>query len=1204
MNPTDRARLTAALREHVARLAADLRAALRAPGDARQRAQRLHADEQVGDDFEVWTDLLARRAAVLWVLKSVYVRVLEDRGLLVPGRLLDGEAQQLFEKLAPNLGETAFLRWIYRDLASPDGGLPELFAPQPAELLAPPDERSRDLLAFWRHRDPDTGAHWTFTQEKFEGELMGDLYQELDPVVKDRFALCQTPDFVRQFILDRTLTPAIETFGADTVRLLDPACGSGHFLIDGLKRLVAATAETQPAWDRRRVVADALSRVVGIDLNDYACALARARLVMTAAELAGVTTLQAAAQFHPHVYWADGLEQVERGQDTRGQQLDLLDPTRDEAPRASLTRPEVRRALRDVLEPRFHAVVANPPYITEKDEARKAYHREKVGKTPRYVSAYRQYSLGAPFIERCFQLAVRDGFVGLITSNNFLKREFGKPLIETVLAALDLTLVVDTSQAYIPFHGTPTVLLFGRQRRPAGGTVRAVMGKRGESGVPDPPAHGKVWSSIAEGWDRVGFETEYVSVAEVPRATLAKHPWSVGGGGAAELKQRLEAARGRRLGDVVELIGFGAVTRADEVFVLPAATASRLGIDRECVATYGYGEAVRDWSFLGTDAIVLPYSNSGTVPESDLGAWIEWAWRNRQELWLRQGKGFKTKKESGGAYYEYSMFYPERHFCALKITFAFVATHNHFVLDRGGKVFNRSAPVIKLPPDGTEDDHLALLGLLNSSAACFWMKQVFHPKGMTAENRNHPDPARMAHEFAATGLQSFPVPEMADQRAPSVQLARRVDTLGRERTGLLSASWVADALERSATAADLRTRLAGRWLDADVLRERMVALQEELDWTAYVAYGLADASLLCPEDRFDDLTCPRGARPFERLHGRVSTVRAGGEALALADAEVPPVGTLPAWMEPLWQAREAAIQASADLQLIETPVYKRAWRDTEQNVAEPEYRRATDAAALRGWLSDRLEAWTAQRSAGFTVAQAMAALQDDRALLVAAEALTGRQDFSLDALVAELVAVDAVPQHPSHVYTADGLAKRAVWEDVWALQRREDAGEAVGTIPVPPEYSQGSRGKSTDFLKNDYWRLRGKLDVPKERFVAFTEVPGRAGAETLYGWAGWTPLQRLKALLAIDEGLEDGGVPLADRIGLLDSAWRLLPDVAREDPSASARLEAELQALVGLAGPSREQVADWRARFPPPGSRGTIRRGRRAQPGPAQEVVP
>ena len=65
----------------------------------------------------------------------------------------------------------------------------------------------------------------------------------------------------------------------------------------------------------------------------------------------------------------------------------------------------------------------------------------------------------------------------------------------------------------------------------------------------------------------------------------------------------------------------------------------------------------------------------------------------------------------------------------LSIVFAFVATHNHFVLDRGGKVFKQSAPVIKLPPSATEDDHLALLGLLNSSTACFWMKQVCHDKG-------------------------------------------------------------------------------------------------------------------------------------------------------------------------------------------------------------------------------------------------------------------------------------------------------------------------------------------------------------------------------------------------------------------------------------------------------------------------------------------
>lgn len=59
-------------------------------------------------------------------------------------------------------------------------------------------------------------------------------------------------------------------------------------------------------------------------------------------------------------------------------------------------------------------------------------------------------------------------------------------------------------------------------------------------------------------------------------------------------------------------------------------------------------------------------------------------------------------------------------------------------------------------------------------------------------------------------------------------------------------------------------------------------------------------------------------------------------------------------------------------------------------------------------------------------------------------------------------------------------------------------------------------------------------------------------------------------------------MPLADRTGLLDSAWRLLPDVARDDPAAANRLKAELQALVGPEGPSRELIEDWKKRFPPP----------------------
>ncbi|MGK3966166.1 BREX-2 system adenine-specific DNA-methyltransferase PglX [Sorangium sp. So ce118] len=1181
MKANDRALLSAALRDHVAKIAADLRAKMRAPGAARAAAEQLHKDERVAEDFEVWTDLLSRRAAVLWVLKSVYVRVLEDRGLLAPGRLLDPEAQQLFEKLAPNLGETAFLRWIYKDLASTKGGLPELFSPQPAEVALPSDDLSRALIAFWRHRDADTGAVWSFAEERFEGELMGDLYQELDPVVKDRFALCQTPDFVRAFILDRTLTPAIETFGSGVVRLLDPACGSGHFLIDGLKRLVAATAEKHPDWEREKVVRHALERVVGIDLNDYACALARTRLIMTAAELAGVTKLADAARFRPHVYWADGLEQVEREEEKPSVQFDLFTKA-EERPRATLTRSDVRAALKKVFAKKFHAVVANPPYITEKDAARKEYHREKQRKKQRYVSAYREYSLGSPFTERCFQLAEAGGYVGLITSNNFMKREFGRPLIEKVLAALDLTLVVDTSQAYIPFHGTPTVLLFGRNRRPEGDTVCAVMGKRGESGTPEEPAKGKVWSSIAEGWSRVGFESEYVSVAALPRETVSKHPLSLGGGGAAELRSALEAHGTQRLGALAATIGSAVITGNDELLLQrPAVLARHRVVHSRPMVT---GDTLRDWGAQAAEHALWPNTDDARVlPEEEVPDVTRFLWAYRSLLRSRRVFGTPIE-ERGIKWWGTRELYRDRFATRLSIAFAKVATHNHFILEGGTCLFSDSSPVIKLPVGATEDDHLALLGLLNSSTACFWMKQILHPK-THASQRHHPDPARGVYEFAATGLQSLPIPELGAYRERVVALARLLHEAARRRASLLDRTAIDTLLGLSNDASEFASKLAGRWREADALRERMVALQEELDWIAYVVFGLADAESLVDPRRYGDLTCPRGDRPFERRAGRVSTIRSGGRTLALDEGEVPPAGVLPEWVESTWKHRESLIANSGVLQLIETPVFKRTWRDTEQNVAEPEYRRRKDTNDLQDWLADRIESWAASRASAFSLGQLVAALQDQTGVLLVAEILTERRDFSLDALASQIVASESVPQHRFHVYTEAGLAKRAAWEDVWALQRREDGGEKVGAIPVPPEYSQGSRGKSTDFVRNDYWRLRGKLDVPKERFIAFTEVPGRSGVETLYGWAGWTAQQRVKAILAIDEELEDASVPLADRIGLLDSAWRLLPDVVREDAAAANRLKAELQALVGPEGPSRELIEDWKKRFPPPTAR-------------------
>lgn len=61
------------------------------------------------------------------------------------------------------------------------------------------------------------------------------------------------------------------------------------------------------------------------------------------------------------------------------------------------------------------------------------------------------------------------------------------------------------------------------------------------------------------------------------------------------------------------------------------------------------------------------------------------------------------------------MFFAKRYTVSCSIGFSFVATHNNFAFDRGGKVFKQSAPAIKLADSAIEEEYLRLLGVLNSS---------------------------------------------------------------------------------------------------------------------------------------------------------------------------------------------------------------------------------------------------------------------------------------------------------------------------------------------------------------------------------------------------------------------------------------------------------------------------------------------------------
>lgn len=1117
-----------------------LRADWQAARDAKRTAQT----------FAAWLDEEVTQAAVHWVLGCVFLRFVEDNGL-IDRPWLSGPKERLemardrhesWIRANPTGEERDFLLDCFAEAAELPG-LGALFDRRhnPLWRLPVSGDGAIALRTFWQKRDPDSGAllH-DFTDPAFGTRFLGDLYQDLSEAARKRFALLQTPEFVEEFILDRTLDPAIREFGFREVRLIDPTCGSGHFLLGAFRRLFGLWTLHEPGRNPRDCAQRALDAVSGVDVNPFAAAIARFRLLVAALTACGIASLRGAPDFRISVAVGDSLLHGKRFMKVEGWQMSF-DP---DGGLAHVTFEEDREALDRILGRQYHSVVGNPPYITVKDKALNQAYRE------RFSTCHMKYSLGVPFTERFFDLAMSGddgrsaGFVGMITANSFMKREFGKKLIEVFLPQVDLTHVIDTAGAHIPGHGTPTVLLFGRNQRPVGTEVRAVMGIKGEPGAPDDASRGLVWTSVVNGIDQLGFENAFISVADLGRGGLTRHPWSIGGGGATDLKKLIEESRKKSLGDIAQDIGISAVTGEDDAYLSDTAqNFYRLGV--RAIHEFIVGDAVRDWTATSC-AAVWPFNQSFAVAAPlEISDVLRYLWPCKRRL--QERKRFGTPMaERGLPWYEFQELYPNKLRSPLTISFAFVSTHNHFSILCNGEAFNRSAPVIKLPADNERSKYCSIVGLLSSSSACFWMKQILHNKGNRGIGGGITDETwEQFYEFSATGLQSFPLAEPYP-----TDLGTALDGLARDLTDTLPKAVLARAVP---SRADLDAA-KGRALS---IRRRMIALQEELDFRCYKLYGLLTEEAEHPEPPEVDL----GERAFEIVMAR-KMAEGELETTWFARHGSTPVTEIPArWpadYRALVERRIALIAENRWIELVERPEYKRRWQWDDQGFDAGWHKR--EQAALKEWLLDRLEDprhWSGDPALTSVVRLADRA-RGDADFMAVAQLYTGRPDFDAAALVADLVAAESVPFLPVLRYTDDGLRKRRDWEATWDLQRREDAIDARTElpedhpdrltadeakalkaqldIPVPPKY------KRTDFRSADFWRLRGGLDVPKERFVSYPGAERDSDGSLVVAWAGYDHLQQATALASCYyDRKENEGWGTERLIPLLAGVWELVP---------------------------------------------------------------
>ncbi|WP_101833083.1 BREX-2 system adenine-specific DNA-methyltransferase PglX, partial [Frankia canadensis] len=738
---------------------------------------------KVGRTAATWSAWLGERvtqAAVAWVLGTVFVRFCEDNGLIGDPFLagpttvrltLAEERTEEFYRRNPNKTARDWLLTAFGEIAAVPVGA-ALFDERHNALFQIPlsHDAAKDLITFWRRRTETGTLIHDFTDDTWDTRFLGDLYQDLSEDIRKKYALLQTPEFVEEFILDLTLTPAIEEFGYDVVKVIDPTCGSGHFLLGAFRRLLSEWEKNAPDRDIFERISLALDAVHGVDINPYATAIARFRLVIEALRASALGSLTAAGGyiFPLHVATGDAL--------IKHRQLDLFGEVQDELADFSYATENLVDHPDILQQGRYHAVVGNPPYITVKDKTLNELYREL------YSACSGKYALSVPFAQRFFELAkLADsegsaaGFVGQITANSFMKREFGKKLIEEFYRdQVELTYVIDTSGAYIPGHGTPTIILCGRRndsRRKD--LVRTVLGIRGEPSVPEDASGGRVWQAICAQLDRPGSDSDWVSVVDLNREYFSRPPWSLGGGGAVDLQKIIESSSGLRLRSAIASAGITAVTGEDDLYILPrghAARRLRIENTRPLVS----GVSIRDYALADLDDSIWPYRDDFTPSGLDeIGGISTLLSMYRAAISGRKRFGVPMLLK-GMRWYEWQEIYPEKLKVPHSICFAFVATHNYFVLDGGGKVFKQSAPVIKFPAGASEGDYLRFLGVLNSSTACFWLKQVSHDKGIRGEGGGFTsDDWERFYEFTGTKLQEFPLPGEFP-----LDLARELDGLG------------------------------------------------------------------------------------------------------------------------------------------------------------------------------------------------------------------------------------------------------------------------------------------------------------------------------------------------------------------------------------------------------------------------------------------
>jgi hypothetical protein len=602
------------------------------------------------EEIESWRDTLARNIALRNTLsvielneavqrtidRIIFLRIAEDRGIEEYGSLRGvcngpntfARLRELFYKADDRYNSGLFHFRHEKNQAEPPDSL--------TISLNIDDKPLKEILK--RLYYPDSPYEFAV----LPADILGQVYEQFlgkvirltsdhravvegKPEVKKAGGVFYTPTYIVEYIVKNTVGKLLEgktPKQAESIRVLDPACGSGSFLLGAYQFLLdwylawyvendpdkwakaknpLISRATTPALlttgegyrlttaERKRIL---LNNIYGVDIDSQAVEVTKLSLLLKVLEgETGETLNQQMRLFHERAL-PDLGDNIKCGNSLIDYRYcdnhQNLFAERDEAWRVNMM--DWSSVFPDVLKQGgFDAIIGNPPYIriqTMKEWA----PTEVIFYKEHYRTADKgNYDIYVLFVEKGLALLNKTGRLGFILPHKFFNAQYGESLRGLIAEGKHISRITHFGHHQVfPGATTYTCLLFLDAWSNPAFTFTKVNDLEGWRQLlmpaPSVPKDSvSAVSSIGEPeiryWTRVGISTTSTTIYDEGKISsdgISSVAWNFTVSPGAGLFERLNALP-LTLGDVADIF-VGLQTSADKVFIMD--------LVRECSHTF------------------------------------------------------------------------------------------------------------------------------------------------------------------------------------------------------------------------------------------------------------------------------------------------------------------------------------------------------------------------------------------------------------------------------------------------------------------------------------------------------------------------------------------------------------------------------------------------------------------------------------------